>query len=361
MTARPRRLRTALKTLHLWLGLSLGVLLALVTLTGSVLLWEAPLFRAAHPELAARPLPDLSTQGRALQAILATADGGKARGFSFPDAELPVWEALQRGGDRSYFDAASGRLLLYRAKSGDILLTLLDWHTHLLSGAFGETVLGVVACAGLFMLFSGVWLYWPGRQRALRHLKPHANPPVLRWASLHRFVGVVALPLLLVTIGTGTTMAYRGAVRTGLAAAFGEPPPARPPKTAATKSPVDWPAVLVAAQAAVPDAELTRLTLPPKDNGTLVLRIRRPGEWNVAGRSSLWIDPATATVIGGDDATKLGPGGRLANALFPIHSAAVGGLTWRIVASVTGLLPGFLLVTGFFFWRARKRRTAFAH
>jgi len=164
-----------------------------------------------------------------------------------------------------------------------------------------------------------------------------------------------------VTIGTGTTMAYRGAVRSGLAAAFGEPPPARPPKTTGSKAAIDWPAVLAAAQAAAPDAELTRLTLPSKENGTLVLRIRRPGEWNVAGRSSLWMDPATATVIGGDDATKLGPGGRLANALFPIHSAAVGGMTWRIVASVTGLLPGFLLVTGFLFWRARKRRTALAH
>jgi len=356
MSPRPRRVRTALKTLHLWLGLSLGLLLALVALTGSVLLWEAPLFRAAHPELADRPLPDLAAQGRALQAILASAEGAKARGFSLPDADLPVWEALERGGDRNYFDAQTGRLLVHRNKSGDVLLTLLDWHTHLLSGAVGETVLGVVACAGLFMLLSGVWLYWPGRQRALKHLKPHANPPVLRWASLHRFVGVVALPLLVVMIGTGATMAYRGAVRSGLAAAFGEAPPARPPKTPATQAAIDWPAVLLAAHAAAPDAELTRLTLPAKGSGTLVLRIRRPGEWNLAGRSSLWIDPASATVIGGDDATKLGPGGRIANALFPIHSAAVGGLAWRIAACITGVLPAFLLVTGFLFWRARTRR-----
>jgi uncharacterized iron-regulated membrane protein len=296
-----------------------------------------------------------------LQAILATAEGGKARGFSLPDAELPVWEALERGGDRSYFDAGTGQPLLHRDKSQDVLLTLLDWHTHLLSGPIGETVLGVVACAGLFMLVSGAWLYWPGRRRALKHLKPHANPPVLRWASLHRFAGVVALPLLIVMIGTGTTMAYRGAVRSGLASAFGEPPPARPPKTPPVLGPVDWTAVLAAAQAAAPEAELTRLTLPSKDSGTVVLRIRRPGEWNLAGRSSLWVDPATATVVGGDDATKLGPGSRLANALFPIHSAAVGGLIWRVLACVTGLLPGFLLVTGFLFWRARKHRTPAAH
>jgi len=358
MTPKPRRVRAALKTLHLWLGLSLGVLLALVTLSGSVLLFEQPLFVAGHPELASRPLPDLATQGRSLATILASPDAKGLRGVALPDAELPVWEAQTRGGGRMYFDATSGELLLRRDKSGDGLLTLLDWHTHLLTGEVGETVLGIVACTGLFMLFSGVWLYWPGRQRALKHLKPHANPPLLRWASFHRFVGVTALPLLIVMIGTGTTMAYRGAVRTGLASAFGEPAPAKPPKLAPSHATIDWPAVLAAAQAAAPEAEITRLMLPSKDSGTLVARIRRPGEWNLAGRSSLWIDPATATVVGGDDATKLGPGGRLSNALFPIHSAAVGGLLWRVVACVTGMLPMFLLVTGFLFWRARKRRPA---
>ncbi len=153
------------------------------------------------------------------------------------------------------------------------------------------------------MLFSGVWLYWPGRRRALKHLKPHANPPVLRWASFHRFVGVAALPLLIVMIGTGTTMAYRGAVRSGLTAAFGEPAPAKPPRLLPARTPIDWPAVLQAAQAAAPEAQLTRVTLPSKDNGSVVLRIRRPGEWNLAGRSSLWMDPGTAAVIGGVDAT----------------------------------------------------------
>lgn len=358
MTPRPRRFRNTLKTLHLWLGLSLGVLLALVTLSGSVLLWEQPLFAAGHPELTGRALPDLATQGRSLGTILASKEAKGLRGLSVPDAGLPVWEAQARGGDRLYFDAATGEHLLTRHKSGDGLLTLLDWHTHLLTGEVGETALGVVAITGLFMLFSGVWLYWPGRQRALRHLKPHTNPPVLRWASFHRAVGVVALPLLIVMIGTGTTMAYRGAVRQGLTAAFGEKAPAKPPKTSPLDGPVDWPAVLAAAQAAAPDAELTRIMLPGKDSGTVTLRVRHAGEWNLAGRSMVFIDGHDTKVLGGVDATKLGTGGRLADALFPIHSAAVGGIAWRIVATVTGLLPSFLLVTGFLFWRARRRRPA---
>lgn len=353
MTPSPRRFRSALKTLHLWLGLTLGLLLALVTLSGSVLVFEDPLFEGAHHDLVARPLPDLATQGRALDALLHSPEGKGLRTVAAPSAELPVWDGQARNGDHYYFDATTGAPLLHRPQSGDVLLMLKEWHTKLLTGDIGETVLGIVSITGLFMLFSGVWLYWPGRQRALRHLKPHTQPPVLRWASFHRFVGVAALPLLIVALGTGVTMAYRGAVRDGLAAAFHEPARPKPPKLPVAKT-IDWPAILAAAQAVAPDAALTRLTLPAKDNGTLVMRIRRVGEWNPIGRSSVWIDPATATVVGGEDATRLGPGGRLANTLFPIHSAAVGGLAWRIVACITGLLPGFLLVTGFLFWRVRR-------
>lgn len=355
MSPTPRRFRAALKTLHLWLGLTLGLLLALVTLSGSVLLFEDPLFEAAHPELTSRQLPDLATQGRALDSLLQSTEGKQLRTVAAPDAELPVWDGQARNGDHYYFDPTSGELLFHRVQAHDILLLLKEWHTKLLTGDIGETVLGIVSITGLFMLFSGVWLYWPGRQRALRHLKPHTQPPILRWASFHRFVGVVALPLLIVSLGTGATMAYRGAVRDGLAAAFHEPARPKPPKRPAAPH-IDWPAILVAAQAVAPDAALTRLTLPSKDNGTLVMRIRRQGEWNPIGRSTVWLDPVTTQVLGGEDATQLGPGGRLANTLFPIHSAAVGGMLWRVVACVGGLLPIFLLVTGFLFWRARKRR-----
>jgi uncharacterized iron-regulated membrane protein len=345
--------------MHLWLGLSLGVVLALVTLTGCVLSFEEPLLGAMHPEVTGRTIPDNAALGHTLEHILATPEGGKLRGIALPHAGLTAFEGTAKGGDRFYFDPGNGELILHRSGRSDPLLFLLDWHTHLLSGEIGETVLGVVACAGLFMIFSGVWLYWPGRKRALTHLRPHPRPPILRWASWHRFAGVVTLPLLLIMIGTGTTMAYRGAVRNGLTHAFGEPAPAKPPKLqAAPDAQVDWSAVLVAAQAAAPDAALTRISLPVKKDAALTIRVRRPDDWNPAGRSMLWLDPFAARVVGGEDAGKLGTGGRLANSLFPIHSAAVGGPVWHTLAVVGGLMPSFMLVTGFLFWRARRRRPA---
>ncbi|MBB3226745.1 putative iron-regulated membrane protein [Luteibacter sp. Sphag1AF] len=352
----PRRVRVLLKTLHLWLGLSLGVVLSLVCMAGSVLMFEDPLVAAMHPELIDRPSPDLGVQGKALQTIMASSEGKSLRSISLPDDDFPVFEGALPGRGKIYFDGTTGEVVLRRSGSSDPLLLLMDWHTHLLSGKIGETVLGCVALTGLFMILSGVWLYWPGRRRALTHLRPHARPPIQRWASWHRFVGVMALPLLLVMIGTGTTMAYRGSVRAGLMSLFGEPPSQRPPDVPWVEKPVNWSAVLVAAQEAAPDAQISRLNLPARDGAALVVRLRRPGEWNPTGRSTLWMDAPAARVLGGEDATRAGTGSRISNALFPIHSAAVGGMLWRVVASFTGLLPMFMLVTGFLFWRARRNR-----
>ena len=358
--ATKRRIRHTLKTLHLWLGLSLGVLLSLVTLAGGVLLFEQPLLAAAHPELGGREVPDVAALGRTLDRILAGDEGRRLRSIALPDEAITAFEGVATNGDRLYFDPANGRLLLTRSAGRDPLLLLLDWHTHLLGGGNGETLLGLVAFGGLFMLGSGVWLYWPGRRRAVTHLKPHARPPILRWASWHRMVGVLALPLLLVTIGTGTTMAYRGAVRTGLSQLFHERPLAKPPGIHSAPSAISWPLLLAAAQASAPDAAITRISLPVRPGHALTMRLRRPGEWNPNGRSMLWLDPYTANVLGGEDATRLGPGGRLANALFPIHSGAVGGGLWRTLLAIGAMLPGFMLVTGLLFWRARRRRPAAA-
>jgi uncharacterized iron-regulated membrane protein len=236
------------------------------------------------------------------------------------------------------------------------MLLVMAWHTKLLSGEVGETILGIVAIAGLVMLISGTWLYWPGRRRVISHLKPHARPPILRWASWHRMVGFLALPLLLVMIGTGTTMAYRGAVRNGLIAVFHDAKPTQPPAVGTATGPIDWPAVFTAARAAAPEAEFSRVMLPNKPGMPVTLRVRQPGEWHPEGRSNLWIDPVTAKVVASDDARNAGQGGRINNALYPIHTAAVGGMAWRIVATMTGLMPSFLLITGFLFWRARRRR-----
>jgi len=351
-----RGVRHWLRKLHLWLGLSLGTVFALVALTGSVLALQGPLLRASHPELAAHALPTPTQEAAVLARIARDWSPQGLRSADLPDAELPVWQLYFNGGVRRYLDPAHGELLLTRTPGNDVLLALHDWHTHLLAGHAGETWLGVLGWFSLFLLVSGVVLWWPGRGRFLTHLKPHAQPPVRRWLSWHRSFGALSLPVVLLVTLTGTLMCYHGSTRSTLQALFGDTPePPQPATVALRHAPIDWSAVLAAARQALPGATLGRLSFPSARDGRVILRAHVPGEWNPTGRSMIWIDPWQARVLGVSDATRADTGVQVNNAIYPLHAGSTGPV-WRTLVIVCGLLPPFFLVTGFLFWRARTKR-----
>lgn len=345
-----------LRKLHLWLGLSLGTAYALIALSGSVLALQGPMLRASHPELTAHALPTPAQEAAVLERIAREWSPQGLRSADLPDAELPAWQLYFNGGVRRYLDPASGELLLTRTPGNDVLLALRDWHTHLLAGHAGEIWLGVLGWLSLFMLVSGVVLWWPGRGRFLAHLKPHTQPPVRRWLTWHRSFGALSLPVLLLVTLTGTLMCYHAGTRQALQGLFGddrEPP--EPATIALRRGPIDWPAVLAAARHALPGATLGRLSFPSERDGRVILRVHMPGEWNPTGRSTLWIDPYQARVLGVSDATHADTGVQANNAIYPLHAGATGPL-WRTLVLISGLLPPFFLVTGFLLWRARTKR-----
>jgi uncharacterized iron-regulated membrane protein len=350
------RVRHWLKRLHLWFGLSLGIVFALVALSGSVLVFETPLLRLAHPQLAAHALPDASQRAAVLARIVAQWQPQGLRSADFPTAELPVWQLYFRGDVRRYLDPADGHLLLTRNASSDVLLWLRSLHTHLLAGHTGERVLGALGWLMLCLLLSGVVLWWPRRGQLRSHLRPYTQPPTRRWLSWHRSLGALSLPLLLLVTLTGTLMVYHGATERTLRTLFAEPARApAPPPLVPRDAPIDWAAVLAAAQGTLPGAELHRIALPKTDDARVSIRARARGEWHPVGRSEVWLDPYDARVLAASDATRSGPGTRLAHAVYPLHAGG-SHWAWRLLVAFAGLLPPFFLVTGFLFWRARTRK-----
>jgi uncharacterized iron-regulated membrane protein len=346
-----------MQRLHLWLGLSVGLAYALIALSGSMLAFQQPWLRAAYPQLAAHALPDAAQRAAVLTRIAHEWQPRGLRAADLPLAELPVWQLYFSDGTRRYLDPADGSLLLTRARNGDTLQFLHYWHTHLLAGHRGEQVLGVIGWLALFLLVSGPLLWWPGRRHLVASLRPHAQPPTRRWASWHRGAGILSLPLLVLVSLTGTLMVYGAGTASVLRSAFGDPARTPAPAALATRdAPIDWNAVLTAAQQALPGAALHRIQLPTARNAQVVIRAQARDEWHPVGRSTIWLDPYQASVLASDDATRGGTGTRVNDAIYPLHSGRVGGWAWQLAVALAGLLPPFFVVTGFLFWRARKRR-----
>jgi len=353
----PWRPRDLLRKLHLWLGLSVGLAFAVLALSGTVLAFQNDLLRWRHPELFGHALPTPMQRAAILQRIHDAHWPAPVRSIDMPSAELPFWQLYLSGEKRVYLDPSDGRELFTRSKDDDFVLWLRDLHTHLLSGKSGETALGVLGLAELGLILIGLALWWPRRGHWRHAVTMYAQPPTRRWRSWHQGIGALLFPLLLLSTFTGITLIYKDTTRSALAALFGDQQ-AKPPKAPAvapSDTPLQWSAALAAAQAALPDAELRRITLPNDKNAALTIRARGPQEWNAVGRSAVVVDPYSAQVLSVYDAQTQGGGARLIDKIYPVHSGQVGGVPWQLLIGVVGVLPAFFLVTGFLFWRTRTR------
>jgi uncharacterized iron-regulated membrane protein len=345
------RLRELMSWLHLWIGLSAGVLFAVLGLSGSVLTFHSDLLLAQHPQLASQqPIAD----GAVLARLMDTWAPQGMTAVDVPRPSMPAWQGYFADDSRRYFATDTGELLLTRTPGNDWLLWLHELHTHFLAGETGEEVVGVVGWIACFLLLSGLYLWWPRFGRWLSHLRPHANPPVRRWLTWHRSTGAITVPLLLLVTLCGVGMVYHDGARTLLVTLFGGGDAPKPPKLAATPASIDWQRALDAARAGLPEAQLSRIAVPRDGNRALNIRARMQGEWHPNGRSLVFVDGARGEVLATHDATAQRAGARATEAIYPLHIGAVGGRAYRIAVALAGLLPSFLLVTGFLFWRRRR-------
>jgi uncharacterized iron-regulated membrane protein len=236
-------------------------------------------------------------------------------------------------------------------------LWLFDFHHHLFAGDAGETVAGVAGLAGLFFVVSGAILWWRTRRTFAFRLWPKrmSRPAIVRQ---HRDLGIVAAPLLLLSLYTGLTMIFRPMTMLAL----GPSAPAVIDKAFKPPSPIkarladdlDWPALIRSARVRFPDAEFRILALPRKDSGLVTLRMRQPAEWLPNGRSTLYFAADDGRLVAARDALALPRAARGFNMLYPLHAARVGGLPYRLAMTLSGLalaLLGSLAVWSFWFRR----------
>ena len=344
-----------LDTLHRWTGGLIGLLLALMGLSGTILLYE-------HLWIG------VPGAGDPLRGDLATVAATTERLMATPGAQGIIYADERFGLHQLRFNEGAGA---YASQSGEIVarwasqwerpeLWIFDFHHHLFAGDNGEWVIGIAGLCGLFFVISGVILWWRTRRTFRFRLWPKrmSRPAIVMH---HRDLGVIVAPLLLISIVTGTMMIFRPFAM-AMIAPFGSPAEAvkaiEPPKYKGgplTEKP-DYTAMLTEARRRFPDAEFRILSLPRKAGEPISLRMRQQAEWLPNGRSTLWFDAATGRVLGARNALAMAPGAQAFNKAFPIHAGKVGDWAWRIILTISGLslamLGGFAVWT---FWFKRPK------
>jgi uncharacterized iron-regulated membrane protein len=340
-----------LSILHRWTGGFLGLLLAVLGLSGAILVWEGEWISlpGAHVPV----VENVQTIG---QIAERQAAAGATR-ITFASEEIGLHHVAKDGGAGAYIGQDGTTVASWSSQWERPELWLFDLHHHLFAGHNGELVAGWAGVFGLLFVITGTILWWRSRRAFRWQLWPKKFQPG-PIVSHHRDIGIIIAPLLLVSFITGIGMVFKE-VAGAVLSPFGElEVRAKPPKVEPVEGAAPVATMLVQAKARFPNAELRRLTLPNKPGQPWSVRMRQPFEWTPNGRTNLLFN-GMGKLLKVDDPAAGSTAASINETLYPIHTGKADGLTWKLLMTLSGLgltLLGSLTTWSFWFRRAKRRK-----
>lgn len=384
-------MRRLFARIHLWLSVPLGLILAVISLTGALLVFEPEITRALDPHLY-RVTPPAA--GRALTPSQLTArlrgqlpDSLRIASLQMETDPAATWRVTlgaPAGGSWSV-DPYTGRLL-DEVKRPALFRQVRSLHRWLLDApasrdgsSAGRRVVGTASLLLAVILASGLVIWIPRSRKALRHhLKVTARYGRPRlWYDCHVTLGFYAAAVLLVMALTGPTWSFEwyrkaayglfgsgrtseaAAVSGGRAGSAAAPQPEQagaatdPGRTESETDPEMWDRV----------AEELRRNWPAARSFTLghtsatIVR----GEGCVRRSDTVTFDPADGRLRQIVRFEELPAARRLRVWFYALHTGSWGGLFTRILYLLAALVGASLPLTGYYIWlrkrfRATRRR-----
>lgn len=378
--------------LHLATGLTAGLVILVMAVTGALLAFEPQLVDRAERELWAAPPPTPDAARLPLAGLVTTAQ--EARGGERAttvtvrsDPASSVRVGFGRDG-ALYVHPYTGAIIGPGSRTHDILHVIEDWHRWLGSRDLGRPITGVCNLAFLGLALSGLFLWWPRgwnrgalRAVALLDMRLRGRARDFNW---HNTIGFWCSPVIVVMTLTGAVMSYQWANDLLYRATGNEPPPAAGagPAAGGAAGPrgegesrrggeraesggVDLDAFHARAASQLPQWLSLTLRLPQRPGAPVTAFIQEPATWHPSPRSILTLNGRTAEIVRWEPFREAN-GGRTLRALMRVaHTGEVAGIPGQLIAGVASAGGAVLVYTGMSLawrryraWSARRRRLA---
>lgn len=356
------RFRKNLSWLHTWSGLTLGLIIVMLAITGAALVVRLQLDSLVNGDLLNVPectdrlsldeqagLARLAHPSDQLRAIEVSAGNTRSTAVQFTNL------------DYVYIDPCSGEVLGLQNEYGGFFGTLDKWHRfRFMDIATGHLIAGWVTVIFLLILIiGGVVLWWPRTKAAFRNavkFNPRL-PGTARTLSLHKVIGVYSsLMLVMITI-------------TALPVSF-QPVKQMIYRLAKYETPVDPTSIVQASTDLFPmqlawektrerfaDAPWIALNYPQSPEKALRIEIREQGTPHINAKSYLFLDAWTGAELGVRlYTTDMGLGRKIYLYSLALHAALVGGLPFQIAMLLAALAIPVQAYSGFSPYLRRKLR-----
>lgn len=361
-----RRARKVFFFIHLWTGLILGLWFVVIGLTGSTLAW--PELIAAEMKVRfpyEKPTPDapqipLSQAVSAIRQAQPDLKPMELANVIVPSYRFPYYIFLRGDNplrtDLFLIDPYSGKVHP-PLKVVDFVTGKLEYlHIFLLQEMKGLVANGIISFFALFLLLSGLWLWWPStlQQFKLRlSVKRRGSfPRLLR--DLHNVMGMYLYVLLFITTLTAVVMAYNTTTQEGVVKALDGGAALHPVTVTPHGRRLTDDALMERARAALPGTHFTFVACPLKPESPFQVHFENEG-LGFLRAGTLNLDPYSGQVLSVERDSQASIGHRTMGVIEDLHVGLFGGVWTKILYTLAGFMPLGLFITGVLMWWRKKR------
>ena len=352
-----------IRTLHLWLGLSSGLVVLIIAICAAILVFEDEgrdyfqhdFYHVATVGAQRLPVKQLTDTFR---VHFPKEKITNIRWREKPDAAVLF---ISRKNITVSIDPYTSKILGIQRQNRDFYSIVLDLHTHLLMGDFGNAIIKANVLIFFIMCVSGLLLWWPKQKRffkqAVRINFKTKNWKRLNW-DLHTVLGFYALIVLFIISLTGMFMVY-DSVKQLAGFVTHSPVPMKEEKIKSARGEAGQNYSMDKAYATMasmyPGATETFITPPADSTGVIRVLMRYP--YAITRRQNTMVfDRYTGRVLKTELYSQYTGYDYVARSNYNLHTGKIAALgigskiIWFLVALIAASMP----VTGFMIWLGKK-------
>jgi uncharacterized iron-regulated membrane protein len=394
------------RSIHLYLSLAAGIIIAIVCFTGATLVFEKEMMQSIYPERY-----EVAGNGPrvALNQLVATvqqanpkakvggvkvygdpartvevsfteeqegpknreghpgkeAQGGGPEKGGLPSAGKPG-EAKPKGGGEgakpsvAFMDPYTGKLIATSDQKSPFFRNMFELHRWLLVKEPGKLIVGLSTTFFLFIILTGLILWWPKTRKVLKQrltLKGDGGWKRLNH-DLHLVVGFYTGIFLFIFAFTGLAWSFEWFNNGIYTLTNSEKEPPKPPLSMVPTGgvPISFDRAYAVAQEKVPGAEFYNLNKPKEDSAAFTVQVMPADAVHDRATGQLFLDQYSGQLLGTLMFEEKNLGQRVRGTFYPVHTGSIGGLPGKVLAFICCVAGVTFPITGLILWLNRLKK-----
>ena len=377
------------RRIHLYLSLAAGLVILICCLTGAILVFEKDLQMALNKDryyvdAAGEKLPVTALVKKVKDSfpnakinavkLYAKAERSAEINVAFPPAKTAKKEEkpAQPGKKAAAPPRQPGFTIFVNPYTGQILekysyretafYTVFAMHRWLLGddSSVGKLITGISTLLFLFILLTGIILWWPKTKRILKQrLK-------IKWSAgwkrinhdMHMVFGFYSAIFLFIFAFTALAWSFEW-FNKGIYQVTNSPekPPAPPKSTfVADAKRISFDDALAAAKTVYADAQFYNISMPKDSVEAVNVSALRKDPAHESATDAVYIDQYSGKVLGTLRFEERSLGARVRSSFKPVHTGSIWGTPSKIIAFIVCLFGVSFPITGVIMWLNRIKK-----